>query len=55
LVCELEAGIHTISIENCSSNGNFRLDNLIVEGRNDAKHPNYQDPESKQFTFIVSR
>lgn len=55
ITCDLAQGIHRIRIENCNTFGKLHIDNLIVEGRIDAEHPNYKDPELKQFTFIVNQ
>lgn len=54
MVCNLDPGIHTVRIENCAGTGNFKLENLIVEGNPGALHPNHIDPGSKQLTFVVS-
>jgi hypothetical protein len=54
MVCNLNPGIHTVRIENCAGTGNFKLENLVVEGSTDVLHPNYLDPASKQLTFVVN-
>lgn len=54
MVCNLNPGIHTVRIENCTGPGNFKLENLVVEGSTNVLHPNYLDPASKQLTFVVN-
>jgi len=54
LICNLNPGIHSVRIENCSANGSFTLTNLEVEGDTNCLHPNHTDPEGKQLTFIVN-
>ncbi|CAB4133626.1 hypothetical protein UFOVP257_348 [uncultured Caudovirales phage] len=57
IVCELDAGIHVLRVENCSdlSKGasRFYFNNVLVDGNQIMQHPNYDDPEGKQWTFIV--
>ena len=53
LVCNLEPGIHTVRIENCSKTGKFELEQFRSDGNKDMEHPNYFDPERNKITFIV--
>ena len=55
LVCNLDPGIHTVTLENCSQNGKFELEQFWSDGPRDTEHPNYFDPERKKITFIVNQ
>jgi hypothetical protein len=55
LVCDLEPGVHTVRIENCSKTGSFHLEEFCSDGPNDLVHPNYIDPERKKITFVVNQ
>ena len=52
IIVETTPGIHILRIENCSSWGTFKLDNLIVEDKPAVIHPNYPDPSGQKLTFI---
>ena len=54
LICNIDEGLHRIRVENTGSHGVFKLENFIYEGYPGAEHPNYQDPELKQITFVVN-
>lgn len=53
IICNLSKGLHKLRIENIGDHGTVRFDNFLYEGYPGAEHPNYQDPEFKQITFIV--
>ena len=55
IVCELEPGIHVLKIEDCSEKvkPKFYFNNVFVDNNQIMQHPNYDDPEGKQWTFIV--
>ena len=55
MVCDLEPGIQKLRIENVTGYGRFIVDNLTVEGRTDALHPNHgTEPTGEVLTFIVN-
>ncbi len=54
IIVDVSHGIHVIKIENCTNNGNFSIENLIVEGKPGLIHPNYPDPSKQTITFIAS-
>lgn len=54
IVLDVNPGIHTVWIENVSNNGAFVLDNLSVEGRIGAEHPNYHDPLRQYIKFVTN-
>lgn len=55
MVCNLESGIHKLKIENVMGHGRFEINNLTVEGRTNALHPNHGvEPTGEVLTFIVN-
>jgi hypothetical protein len=63
IVCDLEPGIHSLKIEDCSEpekykdgprdKHKFYFNNVYVDNNQIMQHPNYDDPEGKHWTFIV--
>ena len=57
IICNLDPGMHTIRVENCSPAGvrelsSFEIKNLTVENAPAAIHPNYT-PTTEQIAFLV--
>jgi hypothetical protein len=54
MVCILEPGIHKLRIENASSHGSFRIDNLNINNSGAQIHPNYIDYTGQDIHFIIN-
>lgn len=54
LTCNLDPGLHSLRLEQCSPNGQFSIKNIVVDDRPNAEHPNYVDPAGRRFRFIVN-
>jgi len=54
MVCGLGPGIHKLRIENVSSHGSFKIDNLQINNQGAYVHPNYADYTGQNITFIIN-